>query len=237
MNVIRVMIVEDDPMVADLNRRYLEQMSGFSLVGLCRSGEEAVEALKEKEVDLMLVDVYMPGMSGLDLINHIRKEQYGVDVILVTAAKDQKSILEALRQGAVDYLVKPFQFDRFQGALQRYRQRCDWMNDLKQVSQEELDRKVFSRSQPEERNGLLLPKGVERNTLRRVWESVNGMEKEFTAEEMAAIVGISQVSIRKYLKFLQELGLLVMEAQYGAVGRPVNQYRYNQGAPLPKNWL
>ena len=100
MNVIRVMIVEDDPMVADLNRRYLEQMSGFSLVGLCRSGEEAVEALKEKEVDLMLVDVYMPGMSGLDLINHIRKEQYGVDVILVTAAKDQKSILEALRQGA-----------------------------------------------------------------------------------------------------------------------------------------
>ena len=78
-----------------------------------------------------------------------------------------------------------------------------------------------------------LPKGLDRNTMKRIWEAICQVDGEFTAEEMAKLVGISQVSIRKYLKYLQQMELLLFEIHYGSIGRPLYRYRQNAEATVP----
>ena len=115
--MINVLIVEDDPMVAEFNKRYLNQVEGFKLKAVARSFEEAIEVLKTKDIQLILLDIFMPGLSGLELLSQIRKTDSEVDVIIVSAACDIQTIKKALKYGAVDYLIKPFEFERFNSAL------------------------------------------------------------------------------------------------------------------------
>src|SRR3954453_13487931 len=115
--MIKVLIVEDDPMVAEFNKRYLKEMKGFCLSGIVYNVKDAREFLEKEQVNLVLLDVYMPGTNGLELLHFIREQKVDVDVILITAAADTEKIHTALRLGAVDYLIKPFEFQRFNQAL------------------------------------------------------------------------------------------------------------------------
>lgn len=224
--MISVLIVEDDPMVAELNRRYLEKVPGFQLAAMARSVDEALETITKRQIHLILLDIFMPGLNGLDLLDTIRSENKDIDVIVVSAAGDKLSIKHALRHGAVDYLIKPFEFERFQEALNRYRSQILLMRNCDIINQEELDRKVLGKEQQEQRE---LAKGLDRNTLKKVWEDIQTLEgKLFTTEEIAVRAGLSRVSMRKYLEFLKQIDVLSMEVVYGTVGRPVYQYRLNQ---------
>lgn len=221
--MIRVLIVEDDPMVAELNRRFLEKIEGFTLAAIVRNGDDALAFLQENRVELVLLDVFMPGMNGFEVLAAIRRQQYKTDVILVTAARDKQSVQAALRQGAADYLIKPFEFERFQTALLNYKQRLAFIENQSDFNQTALDEQVFRQTGSSEKNEL--PKGLDRHTLKRVWECIVASSGEFTAETMASFVGISQVSMRKYLKYLEVEGLLSVKISYGAVGRPISKYR------------
>lgn len=221
----KVLIVEDDPMVAEFNKRYLEQVGGFSLEAIASSMDEALKLLEQKEIDLILLDIFMPGQGGLELLAQIRQMGKSVDVIVVSAASDRYSIKKALQYGAVDYLIKPFEFDRFREALVAYRERASLMQDQEKLSQVDLDKQIFhknSLTQPGE-----LPKGLTRDTLKLVWDNIRETQGDpFSTEEIAQVVGISRVSIRKYLSFLDQIGVLQTEIIYGAVGRPVYKHRY-----------
>lgn len=223
--MIKVLIVEDDPMVAEFNKRYLEQVGGFVLQSAVTTVDEALNVLDQKEIDLILLDIFMPGLSGLDLLSQIRKLGKGVDVIVVSAASDSHSIKKALQYGAVDYLIKPFEFDRFHEALSAYRERASLMRDQEKLSQMDLDKQIFrkdSSSKPGE-----LPKGLNRDTLKLVWDNIQETKGDpFSTEEIAQRVGISRVSMRKYLSFLDQIGVLQTEILYGSVGRPVYKHRY-----------
>lgn len=221
--MLAVLIVEDDPMVAELNRRYLEQLEGYRLAGIAGNGEEALRLLQQTSVDVVLLDVFMPGMNGLELLQAIRQAQHGVDVILVTAAHDAATVEQALRQGVVDYLIKPFEFSRFQAALLNYRRRHESISERQSFCQQDLDKQFFAPLPSGE--AAALPKGLDRNTIRIIWEQIIRTEREFSADEIAGAVGLSQVSMRKYLKYLQGLRLISAEVSYGAVGRPLYKYR------------
>jgi CitB family two-component system response regulator MalR len=223
--MIKVLIVEDDPMVAELNRRYVERIEGFLFCGIVKNGDDALAFLQEKAVDLVLLDIFMPNMNGLELLTAIRQQNYSVDVIVVSAARDNQSIQAALRNGAVDYLIKPFEFDRMQTALVTFKKRLQLIRESANLSQRDLDQQVFARTLQLDGE---LPKGLDRNTIKRVWERILEQQEEFTAEEMANYVGLSPVSIRKYLKYFQSVDLLNVEISYGAVGRPVYRYRCNR---------
>lgn len=216
------MIVEDDPMVAELNRRYIERVPGFIFSTAVSNGDEALEILKKSQIDLVLLDIFMPGMNGLELLSKIRQQSYSVDVIVVSAARDNQSIQMGLRNGAVDYLIKPFEFERLQTALLSFKKRIKLIKKNACLSQRELDQEIFSGIANE---NVELPKGLDRNTTKRVWDQILETKGEFTAETMANTVGLSPVSIRKYLKHFQNLDLLSTEISYGAVGRPVYKYR------------
>jgi CitB family two-component system response regulator MalR len=224
MNMINVLIVEDDPMVAEFNRKYTEQIEGFQCGGWAASVEEAKKCLAEQSVDLILLDVYMQESNGLDLLAFIRETGVNVDVIVISAASDMNSVKKAMNFGAVDYLIKPFHFNRFLEALTGYREYVSIMRERSLLSQEELDRLLYHKGPTKE--VARLPKGVTKSTLVMIWDCIrrhgSGL---FSTEDIAESAGISRVSMRKYLAFLTEIEVLAVETIYGTIGRPVYQYR------------
>jgi len=146
-----------------------------------------------------------------------------VDVIIVSAACDNRTIQKALRYGIVDYLIKPFEFERFSTALSAYRERAVFIRSQGSLNQAQLDQRVLGKDQPLTGG---LPKGLDRNTLKIIWEHIKEHAADtFTTEDVAKWVGISRVSVRKYLTFLMQMEVLRLEVTFGSIGRPVYKYR------------
>ncbi|MEW9668124.1 response regulator [Ammoniphilus sp. 3BR4] len=225
--MIKVLILDDDPMVAEFNKRYLDELKGFTLLDITHSVQEALEVLEEKEVDLLLLDNFMPGETGLELLRQIREEDKDTDVIFITAASDTETIQKVLRYGVFDYLIKPFEFDRFKQALTSYREKRTLFNKQKTVSQAELDEQFLSEDHDEFTESL--PKGLTQVTLQVVVNAVMELKSEpFSTEDVAERTDISRVSVRKYLKFLKEIGVLGERMTYGTIGRPIYLYVYSE---------
>lgn len=225
--MINVMIVEDDPMVALLNRQYVERVEGFAVIGHAADTLEALELLSREKVDLLLLDIHMPGMNGLDFLSQLREEKKDLDVILITAASKISQIQQALRLGAVDYLIKPFEFNRFQEALQQYQNQRYGLDHKNKVDQKELDRMLRKRNevQQELSSSGTIPKGLTKTTLKKVIEVIEQTgTNAFSTEQLAEMSSISRVSVRKYLKFLTEINYLEENLIYG-IGRPIYRYR------------
>ncbi|WRP08047.1 response regulator [Rossellomorea aquimaris] len=225
--MINVLIVEDDPMVARFNQRYLDEINGFHLIGISNSIEDAMVKVNEYKIDLVLLDVYMPGKrNGMDLLELIRKEQRETDVILITAASEVDNIQSALRMGVVDYLIKPFEFERFKKALTTYRESNRMLQKQSTIDQSELDLLLLRDVQTREKSPL--PKGLTSSTLSSIYDEIVSFEEEsFSTDDIADVTSISRVSIRKYLRFLKDIGVVDETLIYG-IGRPVYQYTWNK---------
>ncbi len=221
--MINVLIVEDDPMVAELNRQYVVKVNGFSVIGHAADSSKAFELLTTAEVDLVLLDIHMPGMDGLDFLRQLREEKEDIDVILITAASDVGQIQQALRLGAIDYLIKPFEFNRFQESLLQYKVHYSGLDSKNKVDQQELDQMLQKKSHSTQSSGEV-PKGLTKTTLKKIIELTLVVDTDtFSTEDIAEISSISRVSVRKYLKFLTKIGYLEENLDYG-IGRPI--YRY-----------
>ncbi len=234
--MIKILVVEDDPMVGKLHEVYINQLDGFKLLHVARSSDEALEYLEEKQVDLVILDVFMPGKDGLALLREIRAKNLDVDVIMISAASDRTRVLTALRLGVFDYIIKPFEFERFSLALNNFKQRYSMINkETAMVKQTELDGSLLNRSK------LItgkIPKGLEKTTLYNVWQEVVKIDGNFTTEEISNKVGISRVSIRKYLDFLKSIHVLHLELNRGCVGRPVYKYKcINKNVSLINSYI
>ncbi|MGZ9586002.1 response regulator [Paenibacillus marinisediminis] len=222
--MISVLIVEDDPMVAEMNKFYLEQVEGFRAGGWASSANEALRVLEQEDYDLILLDIYMKESNGLELLTEIRHRGIKVDVIVISAASDKKSIQVALQNGAVDYLIKPFEFNRFKTALKGYREQNQLFRSQESLNQSDLD--AIRRVRQEQRVSQDLPKGFTKQTLQTIWNVIeySGLGL-FSAEEISILSGISRVSVNKYCAGLVEMGVLEMDYVYGTVGRPVQKYQ------------
>ncbi|MCH3915096.1 MAG: response regulator [Acidaminococcaceae bacterium] len=234
--MIKILVVEDDPMVGKLHEVYINQLDGFKLMHIARSSDEALNYLEEKQVDLVILDVFMPGKDGLALLKEIRIKNIDVDVIMISAASDRTRVLTALRLGVFDYIIKPFEFERFSLALNNFKQRYSMINkETETIKQTELDGSLLNRSK------LItgkIPKGLEKTTLYNVWQEVVKIDGNFTTEEISNKVGISRVSIRKYLDFLKSIHVLHLELNRGCVGRPVYKYKcINKNVSLINSYI
>lgn len=225
--MIQVLIIEDDPMVAKFNGMYVDKVSGFELAGTADRVEAGWEILKNKKVDLILLDVYLANKNGLDLLVDVRKSNHSVDVIVVSSANDQGSIQTALRYGAVDYLIKPFDFERFQEALMRYKFRYIHLQK-EGIQQKELDELFHQRNGNKERTEENLPKGITKETYIRVLRELHRLEGWFSTAALAEVTGISRVSLRKYLRFLEDCNILLNDVSYEGSGRPLHRYKLSQ---------
>lgn len=221
--MFKVLIVEDDPMVAMINEQYVNRNKSFSVIGKCKDGKSALEFLAEQEADLIILDVFMPYADGFETLRQIRKNKTPVDVIMVTAANDKESLEEALHLGAVDYLVKPFTFERFQIALDKYVAQVDALKDLGVLNQKNID---FIIDNSRKKNEELHPKGIQEKTLQLILEHLKEHSEEWlTGDDIAEKTGLTGVTVRRYMNYLAETGMVLGEMNYETGGRPCMRYQ------------
>ncbi len=176
MKMINVLILEDDPMVRDINSKFLFKIDGFHLAKAAANISEAQEYIKQSNVDLVLLDIYLPKENGIDFLKWLRRKEMEVDVILITADKTSNMVQEAFRYGAVDYLIKPFTFERFEEALTNYKQRYNKINDLDTIEQKMLDKyiskNVALNDNKNSGEGREYEKGINKYTYNIIWKEI-----------------------------------------------------------------
>ncbi|MDC2867929.1 response regulator [Bacillus sp. BP-3] len=220
--MIKVLIVDDDPMVLMLNKYYLEQVEGFELVRIVNSVEEAIQVLEAIHIDIVLLDTFISSDTGFKLLLDIRNKEKEIDVIIISAVHNMVNIKKALQYGAVDYLIKPFTLERFKEALSTYREKFKFMKSHSNIDQSELDKLILQKEKKEFSINKELPKGITTRTLQLIWKQIQSFHgKTFTTAEMAQLVGISRIAMRKYIIFLIEIGVLEEEIVYQQRGRPI----------------
>lgn len=223
--MVSAIIVEDDPMVAQINRRYLEDFTEISIVGVFCNGNDALAFLKTRQVDLMILDIYMPLLNGMELLQEIRRLSIPTDVILVTAANDAKHVNELLRLGIVDYLVKPFEYARFRGAVEKYLKKANILSRNTTLNQNAIDRMV--RVEPDG-DGRDLKKGLQQATLTAIVNYLQSSPQQYhSCENLASGVGLSKVTVRRYLNHLMEANVVTSRIEYETGGRPSVMYCYH----------
>ncbi|KKF01739.1 response regulator [Mycolicibacterium obuense] len=216
-----VLVVDDDFMVAEIHRRFVERVDGFRVVGVARTGGEALTAAHELGPDLILLDVYLPDMTGLEVLQRLRADGDRVGVIMITAARELDTVSGALDGGAADYLIKPFEFDQLQTKLLAFAARADALESAAGVDQSLID-SLFG-GPAATPAAKVLPKGLGAETGELVLAAVRDAG-EVSAAECADVVGISRVSARRYLEHYLSAGTVELRLQYG-VGRPERRYR------------
>lgn len=220
-----VLIVEDDPMVAMITKQYINQNSHFHTTGICKDGSSALQYLQSNEVDLLILDVYMPKLDGMSLLRKIREKNIPVSIIMVTAANSSTTVEEAFRLGAVDYLVKPFMNERFQQALDKFLVRQNALQDITTFNQQNIDDAFYGINSSEI---SMLPKGIQEATLQRICEFLKEHKSEsLTNEEIADQVELSRVTVRRYMSYLVESGKVVSNINYETGGRPSLIYKWS----------
>ena len=217
-----VLIVEDDPMVAMINEQYVNRHKDFKVVGKCKDGELALSYIQENPVDLIILDVFMPRMNGFETLRELRKEHESVDVIMVTAANDRESLEEALHLGIVDYLVKPFTFDRFKIALDKFISQKKLLQDFDTLNQSNID---FIIDKTKKTSQEVFPKGIQDKTLQAILSCLkNNRSKEITSDFISEQTGLTDVTVRRYMSYLEENGTVIGELNYETGGRPCMYY-------------
>lgn len=220
----KVLIVEDDPMVSMINEQYVCKNQDFSVVASCRNGQDALDYLKSNEVDLILLDVYMPLMNGIETLKKIREMKVDSEVIMVTAANDTMTIEDTMHLGVLDYLIKPFAYERFEVALEKFISKINLLKGREILDQRCVDSIIANLSsvKTEEKN---YPKGIQEKTLVLVLNYFKKNPQWCSADMIAENLGISIVTVRNYLNYLTKQGTVIQDINYETGGRPCMLYR------------
>lgn len=218
---MNVLIIEDDPMVEYIHRSYLEKMDLFQAIYSAATVQDAEILLAEKTIDLILLDIHLKDGNGLDVLTKLRMAKTTHEVILITAANEAHSVKEGLHLGVVDYLIKPFTFDRFKQSIALFQEKRQRL-DSAEVSQETID-SLFKKAPSA--NSEELEKGLSVDTLAHILKVIREINQPFTIQELADQCGLSHVSVRKYISHLEQTEQLKAETIYKKVGRPYKAFR------------
>ncbi|MBO4206817.1 response regulator [Micromonospora echinofusca] len=222
--MIDVLVVDDDFMVARIHRGFVERLDGFRVVGSASTGEEAVACVERLRPDLVLLDLYLPDMFGLDVVTRIRAARHDCDVLVISAAREVETVRRAVRYGAVNYLLKPFGFDELRTRLEQYAARRNSLRATVVSDQADVDR-VLSRSGSHSTTPAL-PRGLSAETAELVERALRQHSTTLSAAECASAVGISRVSARRYLEHFADTGRAAVSLRYGSAGRPERRYSW-----------
>lgn len=219
--MITVLVVDDDFRVARIHSAFVDRIDGFQTIGVANSGQEAIRLAASLSPDLILLDLYLPDVFGLDVLNRMRVAGVEGDAIVISAANESGTVERAVKLGVSSYLLKPFTADDLKQRLTQYRdthkaRRSKTLSDQAAIDQL-MTRGEGSRNEP-------MPKGLSPETAELVLAAVADATGELSAQECAEVVGISRVSARRYLEYFTSQGMVVVTLRYGNVGRPERRY-------------
>ncbi|HEU4675536.1 MAG TPA: response regulator [Motilibacteraceae bacterium] len=221
---VQVLVVEDEPLVAEAHATYVRRVPGFEVAGVVNGGRDALRVVRDRPVDVLLLDFNLPDLHGLEVCRALRAGGVPVDVIAVTSARDLASVRAAVSVGVVQYLLKPFTFASLRDKLERYAAYRDQVQSGGQAAgQGEVDRALASL------RGVstgTLPSGLSAETLEAVARALQDEPGALSAAQVATRCGISRVTARRYLEHLAESGTAVRRQRYGRTGRPEVEYAW-----------
>jgi response regulator of citrate/malate metabolism len=220
---IRVLVVEDEPVAADAHRAYVDRTPGFTTAAVAGTGALALETLARVPVDLVLLDMNLPDIHGIELCRRIRGAGADIDILAVTAARELSTVRAAAVHGVVGYLLKPFGYEALRDRLSAYADYRDRMRGGGDAGgQADVDR-VLDTVRPT--RAAPLPKGMGRETMDKVVSAVRDSDG-LSAAETAELIGASRITARRYLEYLADTGLADRAPRYGNAGRPELEYRW-----------
>jgi response regulator of citrate/malate metabolism len=231
--LFKTLIVEDDPMVSSINQKYLTKIELMQCIGTAKNGQQALDLVLEHSPALILLDIYMPSYSGLDFLREIRRLLIDTDVILITAADNPQMVEESMRLGVVDYIIKPFDFERFRSAIELFKKRFQIFRQHECFNQQLID-SLHAKSVPSENTWKMksevLPKGIDSITLRLTREHLAKSNHALSAQDIADKIHLSRITTRKYLEYLCEINEISLDLKYSVKGRPTKVYLYSGDA-------
>ncbi|MGY0395668.1 response regulator [Lacticaseibacillus paracasei] len=217
-----ILIVEDDPMVQFIHRNYLEKIGTFDTIYSSETIADAKKLLASRSIQLVLLDIRLKDGNGIDFLTDLRRTKQTVDVILITAANEVNIVNDALHLGVIDYLIKPFTLERFEKSIQRYRTKHQALV-TDQLDQSQLD--TYFEPQPTIAPTVDLGKGLSKATLQLIQGAIKQLPQPFTVAQLTTETGLSHVSVRKYLSFLEDHHFLKGDTIYRKTGRPYKTYQ------------
>ena len=217
---MNVLIIEDDPMVEFIHRSYLEKMALFQIIYSAATVQDATALLSTKAVDLILLDIHLKDGNGLEILTKLRMDKTAHEVILITAANEAQSVKEGLHLGVIDYLIKPFTFERFKQSIELFKAKQQRLESAK-INQETIDFLIKKAALSEE-----LERGLSVDTLDYIIKEIQKIKLPFTIQELADQCGLSHVSVRKYINYLEQTNQLKAETIYTKIGRPYKAFRW-----------
>ena len=222
----RVLIVEDDPMVAMINEQYVKQNKNFTVSTICRNGEEALNFLEGNKIDLIVLDVYMPVMDGVETLKRIRDKKISSEVIMVTAANDTNTLEQTMHLGVLDYLIKPFTLERFLVALEKFLSQKETLKQNSIIDQNCIDRLLTQiGTQDKKIIPTEYPKGINKKTLSSMIEYFNENSGWHSVDMIAEKLKISIVTVRHYMNYLVKKRFALEDVNYETGGRPCMLYK------------
>lgn len=225
--LIGVLIVEDDPVAATVYEQLIKNKEDFTVIGKAQTASEAVQLMDVITPELILLDVHLPDANGIDLLFQIKQANRHVDIIMITASNDAKTVRDSMRGGAFSYMLKPIMVESFFSTLEEYRQTRQALQSNAIIKQEEIQR-LFQKnvSATEAKNDTdTLPKGIDKHTLRKVTLTMEDASTSLNAEEVGLQIGASHSTARRYLEYLVSIDLVEVDIVYGSVGRPERRYK------------
>ena len=221
--MIKVLIIEDDPMVAEIHKNYIQSFKELTLVNICKNGQDALEILSKKSIDLIILDNYLPKITGLELLKEIRKRNIKSEVIMVTADNEINSLSESLNFGVLDYLIKPFDLERFTAGINKFLSKFRMLSTSNIVTQSDIDKIINTGMSSTSINSK---KGLQEQTLIRIRNFMRENNNTLhSSEEIADNLRLSRVTIRRYMNFMIENRELTSEIDYETGGRPSIKYK------------
>ncbi|WP_329123998.1 DUF7342 family protein [Streptomyces sp. NBC_01465] len=221
--MIDVLVVDDDVRVAQINAAYVAKVAGFRVSATAHSAAQALDSVAAHPVDLVLLDHYLPDENGLSVVRELRSRGLHLDVIMVTAARDIATVQAAQRHGALQYLVKPFNFAGLRTKLEAYAALRRTLDGGGEAEQAEVDRIFGALSAA---SSSELPKGHSPTTAELVRQVLLGAELPLSAQEIAERSGVSRQTAQRYLKLLERTGRVRLSLKYGETGRPEHRYAW-----------
>lgn len=126
----KVLVVDDDKLLQESMKDVLIDKYDVTIAG---SGETAIQVLKAQPIDLVMLDIRLPGMDGIDTLRHIREDGFEVSVIMMTAYEDVKSVIKTMKMGAFDYLVKPLDIDELEVIIEKALENLNLKRELHDI--------------------------------------------------------------------------------------------------------
>ena len=227
---MKLVIVEDDLMVAAVNREFALKTPELNIVATFYNGKEALEFLTKNPIDLLLLDIYMAGYTGLELLKELRRRGNTTEAIIISAANDAEHIEEAFHLGITDYLIKPFTYARFYEAIKKFllRRSLQLKGTYTQKELDEIINMIMATEKDFSDDSCgVLKKGLQQQTLDKIYEcliSEKNCGRFMTSEEISAETNFSKMTIRRYLNYLIEQKKAVSRINYSTGGRPSIEY-------------